>query len=321
MLGRTGKSYDGGDDAEPSAGLKGGESTDAPGRRLTAWAKINLGLWVGPRQADGYHLVDTVLAEVSLADVIEVEPGPTWTVVTDGPFALDLVDPAQHSVTRAQVALTAEDPTWPSGWHVRVRKQIPPAAGLGGGSMDAAAWLRFAAELRPQLAPALPVLARGIGADVAFGLVGGIARGQGRGDRLTLLRAAGVRGRGVVLANPGWPMATAAVYAALDQVAAEGAGPSVAALVRALEAGEWDLPWDNGLERAAWAVQPRLREFKAWLDAQGASGRWWLSGSGATYYALVEDVEEARALLLRLQKARVPWAAAGEVAPRAHPGP
>ncbi len=139
-------------------------------------AKINLALVVGPLRADGKHEVATLLQRVDLFDSLELEPADELLV---SGFEADTL------VTRALRALGAAAGVEPQ-WHVRVEKRIPVAAGLGGGSSDAATALRLANETRPEPLPTerLRTLAAGLGADVPFFLAPGTQLGTGDGTEL-----------------------------------------------------------------------------------------------------------------------------------------
>jgi 4-diphosphocytidyl-2-C-methyl-D-erythritol kinase len=147
--------------------------------RAPATAKLNLALVVGPARADGMHEVATVLQRLALADRVELEPAPQLTV--DG-FAHD-------TLVRDALAALAADAGVSPRWRARITKRIPVAAGLGGGSSDAAAALRLAnATLSSPREPRrLHELARGLGADVPFFLADGPQLGEGEGTELTPL--------------------------------------------------------------------------------------------------------------------------------------
>ncbi len=142
-------------------------------------AKINLAHVVGPLRDDGKHEVATVLQRVSLGDVIEVVPGDGLKV---SGFEDDTIVEAALEALAAAVGV---DP----GWHVEITKHIPVAAGLGGGSSDAAVALRLANELLPEplAGDRLAALASGIGADVPFFLTNGTQFATGDGTTLALI--------------------------------------------------------------------------------------------------------------------------------------
>ena len=147
--------------------------------RAPATAKLNLALVVGPTRADGKHEVATVLQRLALADRVELKPAARLTV--DG-FADD-------TLVRDALASLAADGGVAPRWHARITKRIPVAAGLGGGSSDAATALRLAnATLATPLEPGrLHELARELGADVPFFLAQGPQLGEGEGAELTPL--------------------------------------------------------------------------------------------------------------------------------------
>ena len=148
-------------------------------RRIPATAKLNLALVVGPVRDDGKHEVATVLQRLDLADRVELEPAERLTV--EG-------FPGDTLVRDALAALAAAAGVEPR-WRARIDKQVPVAAGLGGGSSDAAASLRLANETLPEPLPPqrLHELARGLGADVPFFLADGPQLGEGDGSTLSPL--------------------------------------------------------------------------------------------------------------------------------------
>ena len=175
-------------------------------KRAAAAAKINLALVVGPRRADGRHELVTVYQRVALADRISVERSPTLRV---SGFAGDtLVGRALESVADADGASFA----------ARIQKRIPIAAGLGGGSSDAATALRLANELRdePFLDARLHSFARELGADVPFFLVDGPQLGTGDGTELAPLELPQDYWILLVLPRGAKKGSTPEVYAAFD---------------------------------------------------------------------------------------------------------
>src|SRR5205807_2415806 len=161
--------------AAPPGAVPGACGT-APMTTATAPAKINLALVVGPTRVDGKHAVATVLQRVDLADTLSVDAGPDLRVAG---FEDDTL------VAQALLALAEAAGTEPR-WHVRIDKRIPVAAGLAGGSSDAAAGLRLANETLPEPLPPdrLSALAATIGADVPFFLAPGTQLGTGDGTEL-----------------------------------------------------------------------------------------------------------------------------------------
>jgi len=190
-------------------------------------AKVNLQLAVGPARAHGYHDVVTVYHAVSLFDEVTVSPAERDSVVIAGEGADSVpADDTNLAVRAAAVLLRAVGPGAKdsSGLAIRISKRIPVAAGLAGGSADAAATLVACNELwRTGLSqPELCELAADIGSDVAFGLVGGTAIGVGRGERVTPALAAGTYHWVLAFASGG--LSTAQVYAACDRIRAARGG-------------------------------------------------------------------------------------------------
>ena len=199
-------------------------------------AKLNLQLAVGPPRADGYHDLVTVFHAVSLFDEVTAEPaGRDGVTVTGegadrvpaGPdnLALRAAAALRKAVAGAAAGPRASTRASTAGVHITIAKRIPVAAGLAGGSADAAAALVACNELwdgglsQPQLAE---VAAR-VGSDVAFALLGGTAVGRGRGERLTPALAPATQYHWVLAFADG-RLSTPEVYAALDRQRAAGGG-------------------------------------------------------------------------------------------------
>jgi len=282
-------------------------------------AKVNLQLAVGPLRAHGYHDVVTVYHAVSLFDEVTVAPADTDSVVVTGEGADSVPADGTNLAARAAEALAqAVGPGCKDspGLTIRISKRIPVAAGLAGGSADAAAALVACNELwRTGLSQAeLCELAAGIGSDVAFGLVGGTAIGVGRGERVTPALAAGTYHWVLAFANGG--LSTAQVYAACDRIrATRGAGKAGAAeppeldnkLMAALRSGkpgEVASLLTNDLQPAAISLRPELRRTLAAGTEHGALGGI-VSGSGPTCAYLTKDARHAAALAVALAGAGV----------------
>jgi 4-diphosphocytidyl-2-C-methyl-D-erythritol kinase len=196
---------------------------------------VNLQLAVGPAGAHGYHDVVTVYHAVSLFDEVTVTPAARDSVTVTGEGAGSVPADGSNLAARAVAALLAavgpgakDSP----GLEIRISKRIPVAAGLAGGSADAAAALVAGNELwRTGLSQAeLCELAATVGSDVAFGLVGGTAIGVGRGERVTPALATGTYHWVLAFATGG--LSTAEVYAAYDRIGAARTGQGGAAVQR-----------------------------------------------------------------------------------------
>ena len=235
-------------------------------------AKLNLQLAVGLPRADGYHGLVTVFHAVSLYDEITAAPAGRDGVTVTGEGADRVPADGDNLALRAVAALraAATPGARPAGVHVTIAKRIPVAAGLAGGSADAAAALVACNELwdsglsQPRL---LEVAAR-VGSDVAFALLGGTAVGRGRGERLTPALAPATQYHWVLAFADGH-LSTPEVYAALDRLRAASAGarkagPDLdAALMSALRSGDARLvgrALSNDLQPAARVAVPRAAQ-------------------------------------------------------------
>src|SRR6516164_2226261 len=232
-------------------------------------AKVNLQLAVGPARAHGYHDVVTVYHAVSLSDEVTVSPAERDSVVITGEGADSVPADDTNLAARAVAALLRAVGTGAKdspGVAIRISKRIPVAAGLAGGSADAAAALVACNELwRTGLSQAeLCELAAGLGSDVAFGLVGGTAIGVGRGERVTPALAAGTHHWVLAFATGG--LSTAQVYAACDRIRAARGGPGpveppgldhkLMAALRAGKPGDLGPLLANDLQPAAISLRP-----------------------------------------------------------------
>ena len=280
-------------------------------------AKLNLQLAVGPPRADGYHGLVTVFHAVSLFDEVTAEPAAEDTVSVTGEGADRVPDDQDNLALRAVAALRAALPrraSRPAGVHVTIAKRIPVAAGLAGGSADAAAALvacneLWSAGLSPQR---LAEVAAGIGSDVAFALVGGTAVGRGRGERLTPALVPATKYHWVLAFADG-QLSTPAVYAALDRLRSARsktapAEPDLdAALMSALRSGDAaqiGARLSNDLQPAALSLFPALRKTLAAGLELGALGAL-VAGSGPTCAFLAVNAERALELAVSLSGAGV----------------
>lgn len=262
--------------------------------RAPATAKINLGLVVGPPRTDGRHEVTTVLQRLALADRVELTPAPALTI---SGFAGD-------TLVREALSALGEAAGVSPGWHARITKRIPLAAGLGGGSSDAATALRLAsATLAEPLAPdALHELARGLGADVPFFLRNGPQLGAGEGGDLSPLELPQDYFVALLLPSDARKTATAAVYADFDRRGgANGYDERRAALLNALERVR--RPRDlatlppNDLARS-----PVAEELRA-LGAFRAD----VSGAGPTVYGLFHHRDSAERARRAFRRSARSW--------------
>jgi 4-diphosphocytidyl-2-C-methyl-D-erythritol kinase len=242
----------------------------------TAFAKINLALHVRRREDDGYHAIETLFAFAEDGDLLTLTEKAGLTVA--GPFAGALAE-GDNLVTRAAASYAALTGNAPGGFHLD--KRLPVAAGIGGGSADAAAALRLlcARDDIDSDDPLIRRLAADLGADVPACLVSRPVRGEKRGDSLIPLEGV-PSGQPLLLANPMRPLATAAVFAHWDGV---DRGP--------LDQGDPVAAARNGrndLEPPAIAILPVIGDILTSLAAQKGVLLARMSGSGATCFALFD---------------------------------
>ncbi len=253
---------------------------------LSAYAKINLTLEVLARRADGYHDIASVMQTIDLADTLSFEEDDQVRLLCDSP---GLASP-DNVVLRAAMLLQ-EASKCRQGAKISLEKAIPVAAGLGGGSSDAAATLRGLNEFWKLDLPLqqLISLASELGSDVPFFLIGGTALVEGRGERVTPLPP--LPNAWMVLLKPPSDIAnkTVRLYAALEEAdftAGEWAERLVALLRQGGSPDSSTL--FNVFERAAFAFYPGLLDYRQrFLDAGAATVH--LAGAGPTLFVLVED--------------------------------
>jgi len=274
----------------------------------SAPAKVNLYLAVGSKRADGYHHVDAVLQTVSLSDRIVLEPSDSLELISTG---LDPgVEPERNLAWRAAEAMAAQLGIEP---HVRITldKRTPAGAGLGGGSADAAAVLAGTAALWDVSVdePTLMRLAAGLGADVAFFLVGGAAYFTGRGDRL--VRQLPVVDAPIVLVKPEPGVDTAAAYARFDELEPQpGPGVSrVADACRSSDPAALAAALFNNMTSAATSLVPAVAETLAWCGAAPGVRAALVAGSGSSVFGMFEEASAAESAVTEA-RARGWWAEA-----------
>jgi 4-diphosphocytidyl-2-C-methyl-D-erythritol kinase len=258
-----------------------------------AHAKINLTLEVLGRRADGYHEIRSVMRALTLHDTLHIEPWPAIEVECDLP---GLDGPANLAFRAARILREATG--YGGGARIVIAKAIPAAAGLGGGSSDAAATLAglnrlWGTGLRRE---DLAALAATLGSDVAFFLYGGTALAGGRGEQIRPL--ADQADCPVLLVRPPLAVSTAAVYAATGpQDYADGAASErFAALPPDTPPRDW--PLVNSLQAITCRLHPEVAAVLAAIDSWGAL-RALMCGSGATCFGLFESRSYAEAAAAR----------------------
>lgn len=260
-------------------------------------AKVNLQLSVGSRRDDGFHDVVSVFHAISLYDdvtVAEGEPGSGTRVIVSGDY-IDLVPTGPDNLAARAVQLVATRYERPDDFFIQIRKSIPVAAGLAGGSADAAgALIATDALLGSELSrDELLAMASTLGSDVPFSLTGGTAIGLGRGEELTPALAKG-EFHWVLLADTG--LSTPAVYQEFDRLTPGPGRPEISEhLMQALRSGnavELGRALKNDLQPAALSLRPQLRRWLDIGDEYSALGSM-VSGSGPTIAFLARDEEHA----------------------------
>ena len=279
-----------------------------------ARAKVNLTLRVVGRRVDGYHDLESVVAFADCADRLSLVPGSELDLTTTGPLAGLCGDAADNLVLKAARLLAERVPNLKTG-HFTLEKVLPVAAGIGGGSADAAAALRLLArlnglDLNDKRLMEVALLA---GADVPVCLASKACDMTGVGETLHPLNPPKMP---CVMVNPRVPVATKDVFAALGLRHGEllvGAtdvlrgtawpedGASLEDWVEVLAAGS------NDLEAPAARIQPVIGEVLAALNATDGAWLARMSGSGATCFAIFENTAEAQRAAQKIQLDHPQW--------------
>ena len=240
----------------------------------TAYAKLNLTLHVRGRLPDGRHRIETIFAFCEDGDELRAQRSESLRLTIDGPEAGGLL-PEDNLVLRAANALS-EVAGVRDGSRLDLTKRLPVAAGIGGGSADAAAALRLLTGLW-ELDPAhAKHTAPKIGSDVPACLLSRPCRGFGAGDELEPVDLPELAGKAVLLVNPRVPLSTASVFARWDGV---DRGPL----------DEWR-EGRNDLAAPAISLVPVIAEVLDWLSARPGAEFVRMSGSGATCFALFDSM-------------------------------
>jgi 4-diphosphocytidyl-2-C-methyl-D-erythritol kinase len=260
---------------------------------VAAPAKLNLDLLVQGRRPDGYHDLDSLVVFTELADRLTLEPAAELSLTVTGPFATDLPAPETNLALRAARLLAVATGTT-AGAHLHLDKHIPVAAGLGGGSTDAAAALRGLTRLwgLDLAEPLLRELALPLGADLPVCLHAQPARLRGLGERLDPIR--GLPELPLVLVNPRHPVPTGAVFAGLASgQPCPPRAPGLPTHPSQAQLAVWLAQSRNDLEAPAMALEPAIAEVLTALRADPDCLVARMSGSGATCFGLFPSREAA----------------------------
>lgn len=253
-------------------------------------AKVNLTLHVTGQRADGYHLLDSLVVFADVGDRVRVRPADAMALSVVGPLAQGVPDDARNLCWKAAKAFGQPVA-------IRLEKHLPAAAGIGGGSSDAAAVLRAMGRLFAQPAALDPMR---LGADVPVCLDARAARMQGVGERLTPV---GVPPLHAVLVNPGVAVETPKVFAQLPCKT----HPPMSELPTGAGFLDWLAMQRNDLQTPAITLQPVIGTVLERLSALNGVRLVRMSGSGATCFGIFANAEAARQGAQALQDAQPNW--------------
>jgi 4-diphosphocytidyl-2-C-methyl-D-erythritol kinase len=261
--------------------------------RVRCPAKINLGLWILGRRPDGFHEIDTIMQTVSLEDELLLERGGEGFQLTTRGLPIPLDGPNILQRAWELIAARARNPS--GGVRVRLTKRIPVAAGLGGGSSDAAGFLvgldrLLGLDLSEN---EIQSFAARLGSDVPFFLKGGTARATGRGEQVRHLCPAPPAW--VVLATPPVAISTTWAYGRVKiPLTLGGQGASI--LAAAIASHDWrsiSPHFHNDFEDVVLSEFEVVAGLRRALEASGSLGSL-LSGSGSTVFGLARTRDEAQ---------------------------
>ncbi len=272
--------------------------------KLRAMAKINLGLDVVRRREDGYHEVRMIMQTIQMYDTLEltVQEEPGITVETN----LKYLPVNEDNLVYKAARLLMEEFSVTKGLHIHLEKHIPVAAGMAGGSSDAAAVMVGVNRLFGLGLSRKALMERGvkIGADVPYCILRGTALAEGIGEKLTPLAAA--PDCFVLIAKPPISVSTKFVYENLHLETLES-HPDIDGLRRAIEAGNLEEMvglMGNVLETVTIPAYPQIGKIRSLMVEQGAMGAM-MSGSGPTVFGIFRDKETAQKAKKALQKSHL----------------
>ena len=268
-----------------------------------ACAKINLALHIIGRRPDGYHELDSIVAFADVADVLTIAPATDVSISLSGPFANDLLPGGENIVLTAWRLLAdyAREKNIPfSPVKFQLEKNLPVAAGIGGGSADAAAALRGLIKLFNVSVSAqdMEEIALKLGADVPVCLVQETCRMRGIGEIIEPI-AVGFPGA-VLLVNPRIPLLTPGVFEALNLQCGQSFGTAIGDLTDIRS-------WRNDLTAPAIKIVPEIAGVLESLSSQSKIICARMSGSGATCFGLFENFELAQSAANRISEKHPNW--------------
>lgn len=257
-------------------------------------AKVNLSLHVTGQRADGLHLLDSVVAFADIGDVLSATPAEVSTLSVSGPMAKGVPVDGRNLVLKAadwmgvSAAFTLE-------------KNLPAAAGIGGGSSDAAAALRLLSDLSNRT---IPPGSEALGADIPVCLEARAARMRAVGEALDPCALPALP---TVLVNPGIEVPTGAVFAALANKENTPMPATIPALSTPAQAISWLARQRNDLQDPAIRLAPQIGSVLEALKSLPKAGLVRMSGSGATCFALFETRSDAAQAAAKLSAAHPDW--------------
>ncbi|MDX5594642.1 4-(cytidine 5'-diphospho)-2-C-methyl-D-erythritol kinase [Pseudovibrio sp. SPO723] len=273
----------------------------------TARAKVNLALHVTGQREDGYHTLDSLVVFPAYGDEITLRPADDMTLSISGPYAEPLNTDRSTNLVMKAAWLMSESVPGARSAHIQLTKRLPVAAGIGGGSADAAATLRALGRLW-DVHPSshnLEKLALRLGADVPMCFGENPSRVRGIGEQIEKLSA--VPKGALVLVNPGIELSTPSVFQALENkqnsplptLPDKWSGPQ--------EFASWLRACRNDLQAPATSLVPQIGDVLSLLDAQTETLLSRMSGSGPTCFALCATLGEAQAVAKRIKENRPDW--------------
>lgn len=282
--------------------MSGGEGTEEFAR-----AKVNLSLRILGRRGDGFHELQSLVVFPEVGDRLSATPAADFSLKIEGPFGATLEADEGNLVLKA-ARLLANETGRADGAHFILRKNLPVASGIGGGSADAAAALRALTHLwGVRLEETLfGSLAASVGADVPVCLGSRPAFMWGRGERVA--RISRLPQFSLLLVNPGVPVSTRSVFGALNAPSLNEMPtmerPAFPALDTMLD---WLRENGNDLEAPARSLVPAIGDAIAAIEATAGCRLARMSGSGATCFGIYADEGEARAAAQRVAAAHPEW--------------
>ncbi|KAJ56114.1 4-diphosphocytidyl-2C-methyl-D-erythritol kinase [Actibacterium mucosum KCTC 23349] len=259
-------------------------------------AKINLTLHVTGQRADGYHLLDSLVMFADVGDTVGLVEGQGLSLRVTGPAAEGVPTGPENSILKAAGFAGQTDLAF------SLNKVLPSAAGIGGGTSDAAAALRAISALR---GVSLPPDTLPLGADVPVCMLGTAARMRGVGGQVTPVQ--GLPRLHAVLVNPRISVPTPSVFKALTDKNNPPMLKTLPALKTATDFAAWLSEQRNDLQAPAIAAAPVIADVLGVLRAQTGRLLTRMSGSGATCFALFETEEAARVAALKIQRSHPQW--------------